>query len=104
LEVRAFEHWDYLVFVFENEMDWIKACELFEIKKVDMVYGDNKLRGMGRVVLGKRLFNGLDKLKKFENVMLPHSEYSRSEMEAVSAKSETKPPVTSPPSLKGITQ
>ena len=82
LEVKAFEHWDYLVFVFENEMDWVKACDLFGIQKVEMNYGNNKLRGMGRVVLGKRLFNGLEKLKTLENVMLPHSEYSKSEIDA----------------------
>ena len=91
LEVKAFEHWDYLVFVFEEEMDWIKACELFNIKKVDMVYGDNKLRGMGRVVLGKRLFEGLEKQKKFDAVFYPESEFSKvqAELDANSATKET---------------
>jgi len=94
LEVKAFEHWDYLVFVFEDEMSWIKACELFNIKKVDMVYGNNKLRGMGRVVLGKRLFEGLEKLKKFDGVFLPESEFSKSE-----AGTESEPVKNEPPKL-----
>jgi hypothetical protein len=93
LEVKAFEHWDYLVFVFEDEMDWIKACELFNIKKVDMVYGNNKLRGMGRVVLGKRLFEGLEKLKKFDGVFLPESEYSKSEKESETNIEKVEPEV-----------
>jgi hypothetical protein len=56
MELLAFEYWDYLVFVFSDQMDWLRACQLFDIKKVDIAYGKHKHQGIGRVVLGSRLF------------------------------------------------
>ena len=55
MELKAFEHHDYLVFVFENQFDWMKACEEFNIHKVDAGYGETKKVGVGRVVRGEKL-------------------------------------------------
>jgi hypothetical protein len=62
MELMAFEHWDYLVFVFSNQMDWLRACQLFDIKKVDITYGKHKFHGTGRIVLGSRLFEHVKEL------------------------------------------
>lgn len=55
MELRAFEHHDYLVFVFDNQMDWLNAVNAFGIHKVNAGYGTTKKVGVGRVVDGKRL-------------------------------------------------
>ena len=55
MEIKAFEHHDYVVFVFHNEMDWLKVVNEFGIKKVDAGYGQTKKVGVGRVIDGKRL-------------------------------------------------
>lgn len=55
MEIRVFEHHDYVVFVFDNQMDWLKICNEFGIHKVDCSYGKNKKVGVGRVFNGKRL-------------------------------------------------
>ena len=55
MELKAFEHWDYLVFVFDNQMDWLNACEQFGIHKVDAGYGSTRKIGVGRVVRGSEL-------------------------------------------------
>lgn len=55
MELKAFEHYDYLVFVFKNQMDWLNAVNMFGIEKVDAGYGRTKKTGVGRVLDGKRL-------------------------------------------------
>lgn len=55
MELKSFEHHDYVVFVFDNEMDWLKVVNEFGIKKVDAGYGEMKKVGVGRVIDGKRL-------------------------------------------------
>lgn len=55
MELKAFEHHDYLVFVFDNQMDWLNAVNAFGIHKVNAGYGTTKKVGVGRVVNGKRL-------------------------------------------------
>jgi hypothetical protein len=62
MELMAFEHHDYLVFVFTHQLDWLRACQLFNIKKVDVTYGKYKYYGTGRVVLGSRLFEHVKEL------------------------------------------
>lgn len=59
MELKAFEHWDYLVFVFKNQMDWLYACDAFGIHKVDAGYGETKKVGVGRVVEGTRLLDAI---------------------------------------------
>lgn len=55
MELKAFEHYDYVVFVFKNQMDWLNVVNEFDIKKVDAGYGTTKKVGVGRVIDGKRL-------------------------------------------------
>ena len=55
MEIRAFEHHDYLVFVFQNQQDWLAATNAFGIERVDAGYGKTKKVGVGRVLNGKRL-------------------------------------------------
>ena len=55
MELKAFEHWDYLVFVFDNQMDWMNACEQFGIHRVDAGYNGTRKVGLGRVVRGAEL-------------------------------------------------
>lgn len=59
MELKAFEHYDYLVFVFDNQMDWMNACDEFGIHKVDAGYGDTKKVGVGRVIKGAELLKRL---------------------------------------------
>ena len=54
MELKAFEHHDYLVFVFDNQMDFMQMAQLFGIKKVDAGYTTRKL-GIGRVIDGAKL-------------------------------------------------
>lgn len=42
LQLKAFEHYDYVVFVFRNQFDWLKVVSEFDIKKVDAGYGKTK--------------------------------------------------------------
>lgn len=55
MELKAFEHYDYLVFVFDNQMDWLNMVNEFGLKKVNASYGKNKKVGVGRVLRGKEL-------------------------------------------------
>ena len=55
MELKAFEHYDYLVFVFDNQFDWMRACDEFGLKKVNAGYGTTKKVGVGRVIRGAEL-------------------------------------------------
>lgn len=55
LELKSFEHHDYLVFVFDNQQDWLNVVSKFNIGKVDAGYGKTKKVGVGRVLSGKEL-------------------------------------------------
>ena len=54
MELKAFEHYDYLVFVFDNQHNFLNACNEFKIEKVDAGYTVRKL-GIGRVLKGEEL-------------------------------------------------
>jgi len=55
MPLKAFEHYDYLVFVFKNQQDWLNAVNKFKIERVNSGYGKTKKVGVGRVLDGKRL-------------------------------------------------
>jgi len=58
MEIRPYEHYDYLVFFFRDVRDFVAACEKFGIKKVAASFSaKNKKLGMGRVLDGTRLLN-----------------------------------------------
>lgn len=57
MELKTFEHYDYLVFVFDNQFDWLSMVNEFNIHKVDAGYGKTKKIGLGRVLNGKELIS-----------------------------------------------
>lgn len=59
MELKAFEHYDYLVVVFDNQMDWLNVVNMFGLHKVNAGYGKTKKIGVGRVVTGKRFFEAV---------------------------------------------
>ena len=59
MQLKAFEHYDYIVFVFKNQMDWHNAVNRFGLKKVNAGYGQTKKIGLGRVVDGARLLEAI---------------------------------------------
>lgn len=58
MELKAFEHYDYLVFVFDNQHDFIGMAQEFGLEKVDAGYTVRKL-GIGRVLKGGELVKRL---------------------------------------------
>ncbi len=58
MELRAFEHYDYLVFVFDNQHDYINMAQRFGIKRVDAGWANRKM-GIGRVIKGAELVKQL---------------------------------------------
>lgn len=62
--LRGFEKYDYLVFVFRNELDWINAQQRFNVKPVNVSFTERKKRiGLGRVIEGSVLLQALGKGK-----------------------------------------
>ena len=60
MELKAFEKYDYVLFVFKNEMDWMNVIQEFDLKKVNYSVVKNKKIGFGRVVDGKKLIEKLE--------------------------------------------
>jgi len=58
MELKAFEHYDYLVFVFDNQHDFVGMAQEFGLEKVDAGYTVRKL-GIGRVLKGGELVKRL---------------------------------------------
>ena len=56
MECQAFEHHDYLVFMFHDLRDWMQALQLMGVGEVDYsITRKTKKIGVGRVLHGKRL-------------------------------------------------
>lgn len=56
MECQAFEHHDYLVFMFHDLRDWMQAVQLLGVKQVDAsISRTTRKIGVGRVINGKRL-------------------------------------------------
>jgi len=56
MECQAFEHHDYLVFMFHDLRDWMQALQLMGVREVDYsITRTTKKLGTGRVLYGKRL-------------------------------------------------
>lgn len=72
MQLRAFEHYDYVVFVFKNQMDWLNILNEFDVKKVDAGYGKTRKIGLGRVIDGARLL---------EKIGYPNSDLEQGESE-----------------------
>lgn len=59
MELRTFEHHDYVVFVFDNQMDWLNVVSRFGLHKVDAGWGKTHKIGLGRVIRGSKLVEAL---------------------------------------------
>lgn len=56
MEIQAFEHHDYLVFMFHDLRDWMLALQLLGVREVDFsITRKTKKIGLGRVLHGKRI-------------------------------------------------
>jgi hypothetical protein len=55
MELQAFEHHDYLMFVFDDQRDFMRALQIAAIGKVNFSISRSSARvGLGRVVPGRR--------------------------------------------------
>lgn len=59
MQLRQFEHHDYVVFVFDNQMDWLNVVSEFGLERVNAGYGKTRKIGLGRVIDGTRLLEKL---------------------------------------------
>jgi hypothetical protein len=58
MECQAFEHHDYLVFMFHDLRDWMQVLQLMGVREVDYsITRRTKKIGLGRVLHGKRLLD-----------------------------------------------
>ena len=58
MEIQAFEHHDYLVFMFHDLRDWMLALQLLGVGEVDFsITRKTKKIGLGRVLHGKRILD-----------------------------------------------
>jgi hypothetical protein len=61
MELQAFEHYDYLLFMFKDIRDWLRVLQLLNVTKVDFSISRKTQKiGLGRVLNGKTL------LERFE--------------------------------------
>ncbi|MCD8201940.1 MAG: ParB N-terminal domain-containing protein [Clostridia bacterium] len=61
MELKQFEHYDYIVFVFRNEGLWSEAVTRFGLEDVEINEGKTRKTGLGRVLDGKVLIEKLNK-------------------------------------------
>lgn len=58
MDLQAWEKYDYIVFLFRNERDWLYIQQFFELKNVyDSFHPKTKKIGLGRVIDGSRLLD-----------------------------------------------
>jgi len=61
MELQAFEHYDYLMFLFKDIRDWLRVLQLLKVAKVDFSISRKTQKiGIGRVINGKTLLNRLE--------------------------------------------
>jgi hypothetical protein len=58
MDLRAYEHYDYIVLVFRDQRDWLNAVEKFGLRKVLIPHKQGSL-GLGRVVEGSQVLGML---------------------------------------------
>lgn len=61
MELQAFEHYDYLAFMFRDTRDWMRVLQLLKVAKVNFSISRKTQKiGIGRVINGKTLLNRLE--------------------------------------------
>lgn len=64
MEIMPYEHWDYIVLVFKNSIDWLSALEYFGIKKARFTAAMGKSKiGLGRVIDGAKFLEKIGMTK-----------------------------------------
>lgn len=54
--LHEFEKYDYIVFVFKNELDWLNALQKFKLKNISLSWSSKTQKvGQGRVLDGRTL-------------------------------------------------
>ena len=66
MELQPFEHYDYIVFLFDDQMDWLAAKEALGIENEAFTLKDGVTRkvGLGRVLKGDRLLELVHKAEE----------------------------------------
>jgi len=61
MQLQAFEHYDYLAFMFKDIRDWLRVIQLLKVAKVDFSISRKTQKiGIGRVINGKILLDRLE--------------------------------------------
>lgn len=60
MELMPFEHYDYVLLMFKNELDWLSAVDVLGLEKRSDQRKTHKI-GLARVIDGKRVINRLQK-------------------------------------------
>lgn len=61
MELQAFEHYDYLMFMFKDIRDWLRVIQLMKVARVDYTISRKSPKiGIGRVLNGKNLLRRLE--------------------------------------------
>ena len=90
MECQAFEHHDYLVFMFHDLRDWMQVLQLMGVRQVDYsITRTTKKLGIGRVLYGKRL---LELCKRAAMAGTPPSDPAPSHPEPQPRKDNDQPP------------
>lgn len=65
MELQPFEHYDYVVLLFKNSLDWMQCQEIFGMGRVAFTLKDGEKRkvGRGRVLDGAKFLKTLEDLK-----------------------------------------
>jgi hypothetical protein len=61
MELRPFEHHDYVMVVCRDTHEWSRLCEALKIAREEVAIAGRRRIGLGRVVSAARLFTALDK-------------------------------------------
>ena len=60
MELKSFEHYDYIVLVFRNTQDWLRAKAVFGLERMYTdISSKSRSVGLGRVVDGRRALKAL---------------------------------------------
>lgn len=59
MELRAFEHHDYVIFAFTDMRDFLYVCQQFAVERVNASYCGKRKVGLGRVIDGQKLIERL---------------------------------------------
>jgi hypothetical protein len=83
MELMPFEHYDYVLLMFKNELDWLSAVDTLNLEKRSDQRKTHKI-GLARVIDGKRVIARLQKAE-FELAAIKSGQAVRAAAEAAAA-------------------